>query len=124
MRIKPLYVVFLSLLPMFSFAQCKKPAATLKVKIDAPDSEQKLLAEKLTKHGCNRGLVFQFVETGFDYRIVATDTTHFYSTISQSGSGSHSLRFCEPGWNSSISKISRSSFWGCTVTPLRTHCRD
>jgi hypothetical protein len=87
MRISPLYVVFLSLLPMFSFAQCKKPAATLKVKIDASDSERKLLAEKLTKHGCNSGLALQFVETGFDYRILATDTVHYYTTIGQAGSG-------------------------------------
>jgi hypothetical protein len=36
---------------------------------------------------------------------------------------SQSVRFCEPGRNSSSSEISTSSFLGWTVTRLRTHCR-
>jgi hypothetical protein len=41
----------------------------------------------------------------------------------ESRPGSQSERFCEPGRNSSSSKISMSSFAGWTVTRLRTHCR-
>ena len=39
------------------------------------------------------------------------------------GLGSHSFRFCEPGGNSCSSNISRSSFWGWTLTVFSTHCR-
>jgi hypothetical protein len=51
-------------------AQRSAAPETLKVKIEAPEWDKKLLLEKLQSLGTRKGLNFEMAETGFDYRIV------------------------------------------------------
>lgn len=44
-------------------------ARTLKVKVDGSKSDAFKMLEQLNKHGEDKGLAFQFAETGYEFRI-------------------------------------------------------
>ena len=43
--------------------------ALIKVKVDAPELDRRMLLEKLNSHGKDHGMKFDLADSGFDYRI-------------------------------------------------------
>jgi len=56
--------------PLICIAQGKIAADLLKVKIEAPELDKRILMDKLQEHGAENGLKFASVDQDFDYRIV------------------------------------------------------
>ena len=84
-----LSTILLLLVPCVCGAKCKTAATVLKVKVEASDSDRQKLVRDLKEHGCNRGLVIESADTGFDYRISLADTLGKpRMTLTQAGIGS------------------------------------
>jgi len=67
---KWLCVVLLVLTPMALAAQNKPAGATIRVKIEARETDKRLLLKRLQADGKDRGLAWQESAAGFDYRIL------------------------------------------------------
>lgn len=52
-----------------AFAQSKQGSETLRVKIEGPEWDKKLLVEKLNRQGPGQGLTFELADQDFAYRI-------------------------------------------------------
>ena len=88
-QMKLLYAALL-FVSAFCSAQCKSATATLNVKIEASESDKKLLIEKLKEHGCNHGLGIEPTDEGFDYCIAIAEVEKPRMTLTQAGIGSAS----------------------------------
>ena len=83
-----LSTLLLLLLPGICVATCKTAVASLKVKIEASETDKRRLVTSLKEHGCNHGLSFEPTDEGFDYRIAIADILKPKMTITQAGIGS------------------------------------
>ena len=80
--------LLLLLLPGICVATCKTAVASLKVKIEASETDKRRLVTSLKEHGCNHRLSFEPTDEGFDYRIAIADILKPKMTITQAGIGS------------------------------------
>jgi hypothetical protein len=51
-------------------AQVSPQRTALKLKIEAPELDRRMLLDRLNSHGSEHGMKFELSDTGFDYRIV------------------------------------------------------
>ena len=86
--LKILCAVLLLLVPWVCSAKCTTAATVLKVKIEASESDKQRLVRDLKERGCNRGLVIEPIDEGFDYRISLADVLKPRMTLTQAGAGS------------------------------------
>jgi hypothetical protein len=84
---KLLGATLLLLLPAVCVAQCKTVTATLKVKIEASESDKKLLLKKLNDHGCSHALLFEMADEGVEYLISFSNVQKARSTLGLGGGG-------------------------------------
>jgi hypothetical protein len=84
---KLLCATFGLFLPAVCLAQCKAPVTTLKVRIEASDSDKALLLEMLKRNGCDGKIGFEATDVGFHYRIVLANGEEGRPYVYYGGSG-------------------------------------
>jgi hypothetical protein len=81
-------IALLLLCVQLCFAESKPQPTVLKIKIEAPELDKRLLLEKLELHAADHKLKFESVEQDFDYRIVFATGQHAVVLVASGGGGS------------------------------------
>jgi hypothetical protein len=69
-------------------AQSKAQVTVLKVRIEAPELDKRMLLDRMESHAADRGLKFESVDQDFDYRIVFATGQHAVTLLGWGSGGS------------------------------------